>query len=129
MAAKTPPEGFHTVTPYLIVSDVAQQLTFLRDAMDAREVHSSAGGDGGIIHAQVQIGDSMVMMGRAQGDYPPMPSMLYLYVDDTDAWYRRALAAGATSVAEPKDQDYGDRSGGVKDPQGNQWWFGTPLAG
>ena len=78
-------------------------------------------------HAEVRIGDSMVMMGEASDAWKPMPSALYLYVADVDVAYRRALAAGGTSTMEPMDQFYGDRSGGVKDPAGNIWWIATRV--
>jgi PhnB protein len=81
--------------------------------------------DGTIMHAEVKIGDSIVMMGEARGDCKPMPGSLYVYVNDADATYRRALQAGATSMMEPGDQFYGDRTAGVKDPSGNQWTIAT----
>jgi PhnB protein len=81
--------------------------------------------DGRVGHAEVKIGDSIIMMGEPMGDMPPMPGSLYLYVQDTDAVYQRALQAGAMSLMEPTDQFYGDRSAGVKDTVGNQWWIAT----
>ena len=77
------------------------------------------------MHAEVRIGDSVVMMGEAGPENKPTSSMIYLYVSDADAVYRRALQAGATPVREPADQFYGDRNAGVKDPAGNQWWMAT----
>ncbi len=79
------------------------------------------------MHAQVKIGDSFVMMGEPMGEFQPMPASIYLYVEDTDATYQRALEAGATSIMEPADQFYGDRNAGVKDPFGNLWWIGTHI--
>ena len=84
-----------------------------------------AGPDGSVMHGEVRIGDSVVMMGEAWGESKPIAAALYLYVNDTDVTYRRALQAGATPLREPADQFYGDRSGGVKDPAGNQWWIAT----
>jgi uncharacterized glyoxalase superfamily protein PhnB len=81
--------------------------------------------DGSIGHAEVKIGDSIIMMSEPMGDMQPMPASIYLYVQETDAVYQRALQAGATSLTEPADQFYGDRSAGVKDPAGNQWWIAT----
>ena len=127
MAVKPIPEGFHTVTPYLLVPGVARLIEFLQQAFDAEVVSRSDMPDGTVMHAQVKIGDSMVMMGEARGDWKPMPSMLYLYVDDADAWYHRALEAGATSVRELTNEFYGDRVGGVQDPSGNQWWMATHV--
>ena len=77
------------------------------------------------MHAEVKIGDSRIMLAEACGAWTPMPTMIHLYVPDTDATYRSALEAGATSLQEPADQFYGDRSGGVKDAFGNHWWIAT----
>lgn len=117
------PDGYHTVTPYLTVKGVAGLIDFLKQAFDAVETERLPGPDGKVGHAEVRIGDSVVMMGEAPGE--PMPAMLYLYVADADASYKRALEAGATSLMEPADQFYGDRSGGVKDPFGNCWYVAT----
>ena len=126
MAVKSIPDGFHTVTPYLVVSGVSTLLEFLKQAFDAQEILSPMlRSDGGVGHAEVKIGDSIIMMGEPMGDMQPMPGSLYLYVQDTDAVYQRALQAGATSLMEPADQFYGDRSAGVKDAVGNQWWIAT----
>jgi PhnB protein len=79
------------------------------------------------MHAKVRIGDSVLEMGEAHGPYQPMSSMLYLYVDDVDAWYERAVAGGATPMEEPKDQFYGDRVGAITDPFGNTWYMATHI--
>lgn len=79
------------------------------------------------MHAEVKIGDSVIMMGEPMGDFKPMPGSIYLYVKDTDATYRKAIQAGAVSIMEPADQFYGDRSAGVKDPLGNFWWIATHI--
>lgn len=125
MAVKPIPEGYHTVTPYLVVPDAAGLIDFLKRAFGAQELERMAGPDGSVRHAAVRIGDSMVMLGGASGEWKPLPAMLYLYVEDTDGTYARALAAGATSVMEPADQFYGDRNAGVKDASGNLWWIAT----
>jgi PhnB protein len=127
MAVKPIPEGHHTVTPYLVVRDVAQLIDFMKQAFAAEEILRMAQPDGVIMHAEVRIGDSQVMLGEARGDNEPMPAMLHLYVEDADAVYRRALQAGATSLREPVDEFYGDRIGGVKDRFGNQWWIATHI--
>ena len=119
------PEGYHTVTPYLVVDDVDRLLDFLKAAFDATEKERVPGQDGATGHAEVLIGDSHVMMGRAQDEIPKLPCMLYVYVPDTDATYARALAAGATSQQEPADMFYGDRNASVKDPTGNLWTIAT----
>lgn len=127
MTVKSVPEGYHTVTPYLVVSDVSGLIDFLSLALDARETERMQRPDGSIIHAEVQIGDSVVMMGGANEGNPPMPGMLYLYLEDCDDAYRSSLDAGAASLQEPEDQFYGDRTAGVKDAFGNQWWFATRV--
>jgi len=125
MAVKPIPEGYHSITPYLTIPGVAKLLDFLQQAFEAQELHRMARPDGTIMHAEVRIGDSPVMMGESMGSCEPMFGSLYLYVHDVDAVYKRALQAGATSTSEPADQFYGDRSAGVKDPVGNQWWIAT----
>ena len=127
MAVKPVPEGYHTVTPYLLVTDAAQLLDFVQRAFGAAVNEAMRGPDGGVVHADVTIGNSHVMIGQASGEWKPMAAMLHLYVNDCDAAYRRALDAGATSVREPRDEFYGDRSGGVRDPFGNQWWVATHV--
>ncbi len=115
-----------TVTPYLIIPGVARFIEFARQALDAQEIgQRAAAPDGRIMHAEVRIGESVIMMGEPMGEWQPMAGSFYMYVPDVDAAYRRALDAGATSLREPADQFYGDRSGGVKDPCGNVWWLAT----
>jgi PhnB protein len=106
------------------VQGVAKLIEFLKQAFDAQEIHRPMlRPDGTIMHAEVRIGDSVVMMGEPMGERMPMPGSLYLYVHDTDAVYHRALQAGATSLMEPADQFYGDRTAGVQDLVGNHWWI------
>lgn len=124
---KPVPEGYQTVTPYLIVAGVGKLIEFLTQAFDAEVLNRSARPDGSIVHAEVKIGDSRVMMGEPKGDQKPVPGSFYLYVHDTDATYRRALQAGATSLMEPANQFYGDRNAGVKDAAGNYWWIATHV--
>ena len=127
MTVKPIPEGFHTVTPYLIVDGVPGLIDFLKNAFGAELVSDLKAPDGSIFHASVKIGNSMVMMGDSNEDYPPMPTSLYLYVEDTDAVYQQALQAGAESIQEPEDQFYGDRTAHVKGPYGNIWSFATQI--
>ncbi len=127
MAVKPIPDGYHTVTPYLMVQGAAKLLDFLQQAFDAKVTERMERPDGVIGHAEVRIGDSMVMLAEASGQWKAMPSAIYLYVNDTDATYKRAVQAGATSVMEPANQLYGDRNGGVKDPTGNLWWIATHV--
>ena len=119
------PKGYHAVTPYLCVQGADKLLDFVKRAFAATEREVMKQPDGTIRHAEVDIGDSIVMISEAQGEHNPMPTALYLYVADTDATYRRALQAGGTSLMEPADQFYGDRNAGVKDPVGNKWWIAT----
>jgi uncharacterized glyoxalase superfamily protein PhnB len=116
----------HTaVSPYVLASDVPRLLAFLSATFDAREIERSMGPDGSVRHAEVRIDDSIVMLGeRPRGDERVVCSV-HVYVPDVDATYRAALAAGGTSISEPRDQPYGDRSSGVQDPEGNLWWIGT----
>jgi uncharacterized glyoxalase superfamily protein PhnB len=127
MAVKLIPEGYHTVTPYLVVRGAAQLIDFAKQAFAAEEILRMTRPDGSIWHAEVKIGDSRVMMSEAGGEFEPMPTMLHLYVEDADAVYRQALLAGAVSLREPVDASYGDRIGGVKDSFGNQWWIATHI--
>jgi PhnB protein len=127
MAVKPIPEGFHTVTPYLVVKGVAKVLDFVKHAFDAKEIDRHTRPDGAIMHAQVKIGDSFVMLGEPMDGQPLSPSSLYVYVPNVDEVYKRAVKAGGTSLSEPADMFYGDRHGGVKDPAGNQWWIATHI--
>ncbi len=127
MAVKPIPEKYHTVTPYLTVHGVAKLLEFVKRAFDATELERVSGPGGAINHAEVRIGDSVVMMGEAREPRKPKPTLLYLYVQDVDATYNRALEAGAACVVEVTNQFYGDRSGAVQDPCGNEWWIATHV--
>lgn len=121
------PDGYHTIAPYLIVPEAAQLIDFMKQAFAAEEIQRITLPDGSIMHAEVRIGDSIVMLGEAGGAYEPMPAMLHLYVEDVDAVYQQALRAGAVSLREPATQLDGDRRGGVKDHSGNQWWLATRV--
>ena len=119
------PEGYHSVTPYLIVDDAAALIAFLSATFRATELSRQTQPDGSIGHTEMKIGDSIVMLSQSRGPWKAMPCMVYVYLEDVDAVYARALAAGATSIHAPADQTYGDRSGGVLDSNGNQWWIAT----
>ena len=121
------PEGLHTVTAYLHPMRAEPVISFLKRAFGAEELEKYASPDGVIHHAKIKIGDSVLEMGEAHGPYQPMSATFYLYVPNVDATYSRALNAGATSTSEPADQSYGDRSAGVKDPFGNQWYIATHI--
>lgn len=120
------PNGYATVTPYLVIEDVDGVIEFAREVFNAVEVEPPMRRpDGSIVHASIRVEDSMIMMGQPAGEFTPVPSMLYVYVEDVDSAYSRALAAGATSMMEPADQFYGDRNAGVRDRSGNLWWIAT----
>jgi uncharacterized glyoxalase superfamily protein PhnB len=121
------PDGYHSVTPYLVVEGAAKVIEFAKQAFGAEELHRMNAPDGKILHAEIKIGDSRVMLGDAQGPWKPMPTTLYLYVPDVDAVYKRAVAAGGASEQEPADQFYGDRTSGVRDPAGNRWFIATHI--
>jgi PhnB protein len=128
-STKYVPEGFHSLTPYLVCGGVLRLLEFLQQAFGAEETVRAAREDGLISHAAVRIGDSMVEMGEASGEWKPMLAGLHLYVPDAAEVYRRAVNAGAQSLYEPRDMDYGDLEGGIKDPSGNHWYIATQKSG
>jgi PhnB protein len=121
------PEGLRSVTPYLAMEKTSAFIAFLKKAFGAEEKLLVQSPDGVVHHAKIAIGDSILEMSDAHGAYRPMPCALHLYVPDTDAVYEQALKAGATSLMPPADQPYGDRSGGVIDPFGNQWFIATHI--
>src|SRR6201985_1345138 len=136
MAGVSPiPEGSHSVQPYMMFAGCDKAMEFYAKAFGAREVMCMKGPDGMVGHAEMQIGDSHIMMAdeAPQMDaygvkhYGGSPISLMLYTDDCDAMYARALEAGAESLREPADQPYGIRMSGVRDPFGYRWWIGTQI--
>jgi uncharacterized glyoxalase superfamily protein PhnB len=121
------PKGLNSVNVYMHPLRAEPVIRFLKQAFGARELAKYASPDGVVHHAEIRVGNSVVEMGEAHGRYQPMKSTFYVYVPDCDAVYRRALAAGATSIAEPSDHPYGDRSGGVQDAFGNTWYIATHI--
>ena len=117
--------GFHTVTPYLIVEGAASLIAFAVAAFEAEELRRDLRPDGAIMNAELRIGDSVIELAEARQEWPPRSGALHLYVRDTDAAYRRALAAGATSLYAPEEMPYGERSAGVSDPTGTHWYIAT----
>lgn len=115
------PEYYRTVMPYLILEDVSAFLSFTKSVFGAEEKMKTAN-DEGIRHAEITIGDSTIMLGQSTGQWEPQPAGLYINVESADESYKKALDAGATSVMELSDQDYG-RTCGVLDPCGNTWWI------
>ena len=127
MAVKPIPDGYHTITAYITSNDATGVVEFAQRAFGARVHHRQDGPDGHVAHADLVIGDSHLMVGRNMPPRTPMTAMLYLYVPDCDAMFKRAIDAGATEVMKPSDQFYGDRNAGVRDPFGNEWWVGTHI--
>ena len=119
-ASTVAPEGLGTVLPFVTLVKARSFIDFLKRAFAAEEM-AVFEESGRVMHAAVRIGDAVLEMGEAQGEAQSMPSRFFLYVEDCDAWYRRAVAAGATSVEEPADQPYGHRTAVVLDPFGYQW--------
>ena len=123
-------EGFHTITPYVIVQDAPGLIDFVKEVFGAEELARAVGGAGGI-HCEVRIGDSMMMLGggfegsRFKGPY--MPTALHIFPGDVDLFYQKALRAGAASIAAPADQSYGERSASIADPFGNRWYIAKRI--
>jgi uncharacterized glyoxalase superfamily protein PhnB len=120
-------DTYRTVTPYLLVADADAELSFLAAAFGGTEVSCQRKPDNTVVHAEVQIGDSLVMVGQAGGPWKPREAAFYLWVDDVDDSYARALRAGAQSESAPEDKPYGHRNAGVIDPNGLTWWIAAPV--
>jgi uncharacterized glyoxalase superfamily protein PhnB len=118
---------YRTVTPYLLVPDADHELTFLKAAFGAVETSCHRGPENRVMHAEVMVGDSLVMLGQAGGEWKPLSGALYLWVPDVDATYATALRAGATSQRAPEDMTYGHRNAGVIDRNGISWWIAAPV--
>jgi PhnB protein len=125
------PDGYHTVTPYLYIKGAAKAIEFYAKAFGARERMRMAGPDGTVGHAEIEIGDSVIMLAEAParaGDAAKgVTSSILLYVEAVDAVFKRALDAGATAVQPLEDKFYGDRMGMVRDPFGHEWSLGTHI--
>ncbi len=126
MAVNPTPEGYSTVTPYLVVEGANGLIEFAKKTFGAEETVRMDGPNGTVGHAELRIGDSIVMLGDAGPDNPARSAALVLYVNDCDATYRKALEAGAAKDMEPEDQFYGDRRGGVN-AFGVSWWVHTHI--
>ena len=121
------PQGYGTVTPYLIVDGVSKLIDFLKETFHAEERARINDKEDHVGHAEIKIGNSIVMMADSTAQYRPIPSQLYVYVDNVDDTYERAIKAGGTSEQEPTTQFYGDRTAAVKDPTGNVWWIAAHV--
>jgi PhnB protein len=120
-------DTYRTVTPYLLVPDADAELAFLKAAFGGAEVNCQRNPDNTVMHAEMKIGDSLVMLGQAGGPWKPCAAALYLWVEDVDATYARALKAGAASESQPEDKPYGHRNAGVIDTNDIMWWIGAPV--
>ena len=124
---KPVPQGYHSVTPFLIVDGALKLIEFMKRTFNAEDEETVRGPDGRIAHAELRIGDSVVMLSDSTAKYPPVASQVYVYLEDVDKAYLRALDAGGVSLQEPADQFYGDRNAGVRDPTGSAWWIATHV--
>jgi uncharacterized glyoxalase superfamily protein PhnB len=127
MSVRPIPEGHPRVSPYLIVDDAAALLDFTVRVFDSQILSRHLTPDGRVIHAEVRIVDSVVMVGGASAQWPPVPAALHIYVEDVDAVYARAIAAGGTSLEAPVTKFYGDRSAHVTSPGGVTWFITTHV--
>ena len=120
-------ETYRTVTPYLVVPDADAELKFLVAAFGATEKFCQRNDKGAVMHAEIHIGDSLLMLGQAGDQWKAKAASLYLWVPNVDELYTKALAAGATSESAPEDKPYGHRNAGVIDAAGITWWIGSPV--
>jgi len=120
---------YRSVMPYLVVADADAEIDFLKAAFGATEISTHRRPDGSVMHAELQVGDSVVMIGQAGGEWHPRAASLYLWGQDVDATHDRAVAAGGTSRAAPADKPYGHRIAEIADPNGVTWWIGSPVHG
>jgi len=129
MSTAWKPENYNSVSVYIVADNAQQVIEFLKNSFDAADLRRFDNPDGKIMHAEVRIGDTVVMIADAGGAYPAFPVWLHVYVPDAHATYKKALTAGGTSVQEPihKPGDP-DLRGGIKDPCGNTWWISTQVA-
>ncbi len=121
------PSGYPSVAPYLIVDGAAATINFLVAAFDAVAIRQFAAPDSRIMHAEVRIDDTVVMIADSAPGWPAMAAHVHVYVRDVDTTYRRALTAGATSVQEPVKKEDEDKRGGVRDSGGTTWWIATRI--
>jgi uncharacterized glyoxalase superfamily protein PhnB len=127
MAVKAIPEGYENVIPFLVCKDTDKVIDFCQKAFDAKLTECIKSNSGVITHAEIRIRNSTIMLSEASETYPPLPVMLYIYFEDVDTVYKKAVDAGGISLREPTNEFYGDRSCGVKDVSGNQWWMASHV--
>ena len=127
MSTSYKPKGYTTVSPYLIVNGASGTIDFLKSVFGAVELRRFPDAAGKLMHAEVRIDDTVVMIADGSDGWPPVPSQVHVYVRDVDVTYKRALEAGATSVQEPVKKEDADKRGGVKDAGGTTWWIATKV--
>lgn len=129
MSTNWKPEGYSTVSVYLVVEGAQRLIDFLKRVFEATELRRFNTGDGKIIHGEVRVGDTVVMIADAGGAYPAFAVWLHVYVQNVEEVYKKALEAGGVPVQEPvRKEGDSDRRGGFKDPSGNTWWVATQVA-
>ena len=121
------PENYSTVSPYLIVNGASGTIKFLEDVFAAIVLRAIPGPEGRLMHAEVRIDDTVLMLADSAPEWPPVPSHVHIFVPDVDATYSHALMAGATSVQEPEKKQDENKRAGVKDPGGTTWWIATRV--
>lgn len=121
------PDNYNSVSPYLIVDGASRTIEFLTTVFDAVEIRRFADADGKVMHAEVRIDDTVLMLADGADGWPPLAAHVHVYVTDVDATYQRALAAGATSVQAPVKKEDADKRGGVQDAGGTTWWMATKV--
>jgi PhnB protein len=122
------PEGYGTVFPYMMVDDLERFVAFLKNAFDARELGRTVTPDGRVANCRLRIGTTSFMVSEAdRKNFKPMPAAYYIYVENTDAMFAKALSNGAKRIFDPADMPYEDRQAGIIDPCGNYWWISTRL--
>lgn len=121
------PDTYNSVSPYLIVDGASATIAFLEQVFGAVELHRFPGANGQIMHAEVRMDDTVLMLSDGVAGWPSVPAHIHIYVRDVDATYQRALAAGATSVQEPVKKEDADKRGAVKDAGGTTWWIATKV--
>jgi uncharacterized glyoxalase superfamily protein PhnB len=122
------PDGYPSVSPYLVVSGANGTIEFLKRVFGAREIRRYPDENGRLMHSEVRVDDSVLMIADGAPGWPPVPAHVHIYVEDVDAVYRQAIDAGAESVQEPVKKDDDDKRGGVKDSGGTTWWIATKVS-
>lgn len=121
------PDGYNSTSPYLVVTDAAATIRFLQQVLGATLLRSFPDDKGRLMHSEVRLDDTVVMIADSAPGWPPVPAHVHVYVPDVDAAYARAIAAGAESVQEPVRKQDEDKRGGVKDTGGTTWWIATKV--